>query len=121
MLMILGLSQAWAQRQISGQVTADGNGSSLPGINVLVQNTTVGTVTDIDGNYSISVTGDNPVLTFSSIGYASQLVEVNGRSTINVVMQEDVQQLGEVVVTALGVERETKALQYSLTKSPVKT
>lgn len=116
MLMGLCLSQAFAQRQVNGKVTADGDGGPLPGVNVLVQGTTVGTVTDIDGNYSISVTGDNAVLSFSSIGYATQTAEVNGRSTVNISMSEDVQQLGEVVVTALGVERETKALQYSLTE-----
>ena len=114
MLMAACVTQVWAQRQVSGQVT--GEGEPLPGVNVLLQGTTVGTVTDIDGNYNINVTGDNPVLSFSSIGYASQNVEVGNRSVVNVTMEVDIQQLGEVVVTALGVERETKALQYSITE-----
>ncbi|MEQ9437587.1 MAG: SusC/RagA family TonB-linked outer membrane protein [Cyclobacteriaceae bacterium] len=114
-LIMLCLSQVWAQRQVSGKVSGEDN-DPLPGINVLVQGTTVGTVTDIDGNYSISVTGENPTLTFSSIGYASQTIEVGARSVVNIAMKEDIQQLGEVIVTALGVERETKALQYSITE-----
>ena len=113
-LLAVCATHVWAQRQVSGRVT--GEGEPLPGVNVLQQGTTVGTVTDIDGNYNISVTGDNPVLSFSSIGYASQNVQVGNRSVVDVVMDVDIQQLGEVVVTALGVERETKALQYSISE-----
>ncbi len=115
MLLAFCVSYSWAQeRQVSGKVT--GEGEALPGVNVLLQGTTVGTVTDIDGNYTINVTGNNPVLSFSSIGYASQNVEVGNRSVVDVVMEVDIQQLGEVVVTALGVERETKALNYSVSE-----
>ncbi len=108
-------SMAWAQRQISGKVT--GEGEALPGVTVILQGASgVGNVTDVDGNYTIDVSGDNPVLVFSFIGYTSQTVEVGNRSVVDVTMEVDVQQLSEVVVTALGVERETKALQYSITE-----
>jgi len=113
MLLAFCVSYSWAQeRQVSGKVT--GEGEALPGVNVLLQGSTVGTVTDIDGNYTINVTGDNPVLSFSSIGYASKNVEVGNRSVVDVELDVDIQQLGEVVVTALGVEREKKALSYAV-------
>lgn len=98
---------------VTGTVT-DEDGDSLPGANVLLQGTTIGTVTDIDGNYRITVQGDNPVLLISSVGYQSQTVEVSGRSTIDVQMNADLTQLGEVVVTAFGMEREKKALTYTV-------
>ncbi len=112
--MTASVTHLWAQRQVSGKVSD--SGEPLPGVNILLKGTTVGTVTDVDGNYNISVSGDNPVLTFSSIGYATQEVQVGNQSTINVNLEADIQQLGEVVVTALGVERSTKALQYSISE-----
>ena len=113
--LTLGLSPGWAQQNVTGTITDAQDGGALPGVNVVVAGTTQGTITDIDGNYSISTPGDG-TLVFSSIGYAEQRVEVNGRSTIDVTMSEDVQELQEVVVTALGVERSTKALQYSISQ-----
>jgi len=97
---------------VSGKVTGEGEG--LPGVNILVQGTTIGTVTDIDGNYSINTEGDNPVLVFSSVGYQTMEVPVNGRSIVNVDLEVDLTQLGEVVVTALGIEKDRKALGYSV-------
>lgn len=114
LMLTASVSCVWAQRQVSGKVTDADEGSSLPGVNVLVKGTTIGTVTDIDGNYSITVSGDNPVLTFSSIGYVTQDVAVNNRSTVDLALSTDVQQLTEVVVTALGVERDEKSLSYSV-------
>ena len=113
-VLIFSVSGVWAQRQISGQVTGTDGSGSLPGVNVLVKGTTIGTVTDIDGNFSLSTAEENPVLTLSSIGYATQEVEVGSRSTVNVSMEPDVQELSEVVVTALGMERDVKALPYSV-------
>ncbi|MEM9676367.1 MAG: carboxypeptidase-like regulatory domain-containing protein, partial [Bacteroidota bacterium] len=114
LMLTASVSYVWAQRQVSGKVSDADEGSSLPGVNVLVKGTTIGTVTDIDGNYTITVSGDNPVLTFSSIGYATQDVAVGNRSTIDLSLNPDVQQLSEVVVTALGVERDEKSLSYSV-------
>jgi TonB-linked SusC/RagA family outer membrane protein len=114
LMLTASVSYVWAQRQVSGKVTDADEGSSLPGVNVLVKGTTTGTVTDIDGNYSITVSGDDPVLTFSSIGYTTQDVAVGNRSTVDLALNPDVQQLSEVVVTALGVERDKKALSYSV-------
>ncbi|MEK6477823.1 SusC/RagA family TonB-linked outer membrane protein [Catalinimonas sp. 4WD22] len=115
-LMIASVTYAMAQRQITGRIIDSEDNGPLPGVNVLVKGTTTGTVSDIDGNYSISVSGDNAILTFSSIGYSTQEITVGNQSTINVQMAADVQSLQEVVVTALGVEREKKALGYSITE-----
>lgn len=102
------------ERVVQGIVRGMENGNPLPGVNVLVKNTTTGTVTDINGNYSINVPNDDDVLVFSSIGYITQEVVVNGRSVIDVTLTEDVQSLEEVVVTALGIEKEKKALGYAV-------
>ena len=111
MFFALTLS-AYAQ-QITGTVTDD-NGVPLPGATVVVQGTSVGVSTDFDGNYSISASqGDT--LVFSFVGYASQSVAVGSSSTVNVQLQPD-NTLDEVVVTALGVKRNTKALGYSVTE-----
>ncbi len=98
---------------VSGRVT-DENRQTLPGVNIIVKGTTQGTTSDAAGEYKITVPDENAVLVFSFIGYASQEVVVNARTTIDVAMVIDVQSLGEVVVTAIGVERKTKSLGYAV-------
>ncbi|MDP2413519.1 SusC/RagA family TonB-linked outer membrane protein [Daejeonella sp.] len=96
---------------IRGKVV-DSKGETLPGVSVRVKGTAVGTTTDAQGNFVLNAP-DNGTLVFSYIGYISQEVTVNSRSTINVTMVEDSQMLGEVVVTALGIERSSKSLNYA--------
>ncbi|SEI75303.1 TonB-linked outer membrane protein, SusC/RagA family [Dyadobacter sp. SG02] len=104
--------QAFAQdKQVSGVVTAD-DGSVLPGVNITLKGTTRGITTDIDGKYSISAPSSG-TLVYSFVGYLSQSIVVGSKSTINVTLAADAQQLGEVVVTALGISRERKSLGYS--------
>ena len=100
-------------RAITGTVTAVDDDSTLPGVNVLVQGTTIGTITDVEGNYRISVPGDDAVLVFSFVGYTAQNVEVGSQSEINVQLESDVAQLEDVVVTALGITKEKRTLTYS--------
>lgn len=100
-------------RVITGKVTSSEDGSSLPGVNVVIKGTTNGTVTDIDGNYKLSVPEDGGILVFSFIGLESQEAEIGSRSTIDALMDSDIQQLSEVVVTALGVTREVASLGYA--------
>ena len=88
---------------ISGNVSSAEEGP-LPGVNVLLKGTTTGTVTDLEGNYRLSVPEDGGTLVFSSIGYANQEVEIGNQSTINVTMAEDVQSLSEVVVIGYGTQ-----------------
>ena len=96
---------------IRGKVV-DSKGETLPGVSVRVKGTAVGTTTDAQGNFVLNAP-DNGTLVFSYIGYISQEVTVNSRSTINVTLVEDSQMLGEVVVTALGIERSSKSLNYA--------
>ncbi|HEX3008408.1 MAG TPA: SusC/RagA family TonB-linked outer membrane protein [Bacteroidales bacterium] len=100
------------QQTVSGAVT-DAKGEPLTGVNIVVEGTTIGTVTDFDGKYVVTVPNDNAVLIFSFVGYLSKKEVTGGRTTINVTMEEDIQNLQEVVVTALGIKREKKALSYS--------
>lgn len=99
---------------VKGQVK-DAKGDGLPGVSVKIKGTTSGSTTDLNGNYSISAP-DNGTLVFSYIGYVNQEVPINGQSTVNIVLNEDVKNLNEVVVTALGIRREKKALTYAVTE-----
>ncbi|WP_373517957.1 SusC/RagA family TonB-linked outer membrane protein [Pricia sp.] len=101
--------------EVSGTVTDD-SGSPLPGASILVKGTGSGTTSDFDGNYSITVPGNNAVLVFSYIGFTSKEIVVNGQSTINTTLQESAENLSEVVVTALGIERDRKTLGYATAK-----
>jgi len=100
---------------VTGTVSDDA-GVPLPGVNIVEKGTNNGVSSDFDGNYSITVSGGNAVLVFSSLGMRTIEVSINGRSAINLTMQEDAEQLGEVVVTALGISREKKSLGYAVTE-----
>jgi len=107
---------AWAQeRVVSGKVTSSEDGSTLPGVNVVLKGTTNGTVTDVDGNFRLNVPSTGGTLVFSFIGLQTQEVAVGERSIIDISMGLDVQQLTEVVVTAQGIERERKSMGYAST------
>lgn len=111
---MLGSSELWAQeRVVSGRVTDATDGTGLPGVNVVIQGTTTGTVTDVEGNYNLTVPAGAGTLVFTFVGMATQEVEIGGRSQIDVSMESDVSQLGEVVVTALGIERDKSSLGYA--------
>lgn len=92
---------------------SDEYGEPLIGVSVLVQGTTTGTITDIDGNYTLEILNDEAVLEFSYIGYQKISLRVAGASSFNIIMKEDAQQLNEVVVTAMGIERKEKSLTYA--------
>lgn len=106
------LSQAQS-RTISGKVASAEDGSALPGVNVIEKGTTNGVVTDADGRYRIDVSSDNATLVFTFIGLKAQEVPLVGRTSVDVPMAQDVEQLSEVVVTALGIERSVKSLPYA--------
>lgn len=91
---------------ITGTVI-DETGNPLPGVNVVVKETTLGTVTDAEGKYSINVPDDNSVLVFSFIGYTTQEISVTGRTSIDVTLQEDVTSLNEVVVVGYGTQKKS--------------
>jgi TonB-linked SusC/RagA family outer membrane protein len=100
--------------QVKGKVTSKIDGFSLPGVTVLEKGTSNGTVTNINGEYSLNLRSANPVLVFSYIGFDSQEIVVNNRTTIDLAMEENTQSMSEVVVTALGIERDKRSLGYSV-------
>ncbi|QIP14137.1 SusC/RagA family TonB-linked outer membrane protein [Spirosoma aureum] len=114
--VLLMLSAPTLAQTISGKVTNAGDGASLPGVTIVEKGSTKGTVTDSDGNYSINLSSPQATVIFSYIGFVAQEVSAAGRSTINVSLKEDATQLGEVVVTALGIAKDKKALGYSVTE-----
>jgi len=111
MLVLLGTVSLSAQVSVSGVITGS-DGSPLIGVNVLEVGTSNGTVTDLDGGYNISVASTESSLRYSYTGYADQTIDVGTQNVIDLVMTEGVQ-IDEVVVTALGVSREKKALSYA--------
>ncbi len=112
--LVFALAGFAQDRVITGRIVAKEDGSALPGVNVLVKGTTVGTVTDVDGNFRVSVSSNDATLVFSFIGYQTQELVVGDRTVIDLQLDTDVHQLAEVVVTAQGLERDQRSLGYSL-------
>lgn len=109
------VSQAVSQQDkhsIKGTIS-DESGEPLIGVSIKIQGTTIGTITDLDGNYTLEVSDNKAVLEFSYIGYKTITLPVEGTKSFNVVMKEDSQQLGEVVITAMGIERKSESLTYA--------
>lgn len=96
-------------------IIKDATGEAVIGASVIVKGTTTGTVTDLDGNFSLKGVKKGDVLRISYVGYETQEVTFKG-GDINVVLKDDAKSLNEVVVTALGMKRETKALGYAVTE-----
>lgn len=117
-LFILFIALSWqfthAQQAITGTVTSADDGSPLPGVNVIIKGTTNGVITDLNGSYTIEVPSDASVLTFSFVGMKSLEEEIGNRTTIDVVLESDLLNLDEVVVTAFGVERSKKSFGYAI-------
>ncbi len=114
MLAFIGLQSVEAQRTITGTVTSVEDGLVLPGVSVLIKNTTTGVVTDVSGKYSISVPSGDVTLVFQFLGMMKKEVATGNSSKINVALEPDDVGLEEVVVTAIGIKRKTKALGYAV-------
>lgn len=114
-VLIVGTTfSAFAQnRTVTGRVTSEDEPEGIPGVNILVKGSMVGSITDIDGNYSVAVPEGSTTLVFSFVGYMPQEVNIGNRNTVDIVLQQDVNELSEVVITALGVERNRNELAYS--------
>jgi len=113
-MLLIGLQAAYAQRTISGRVTSSEDGSSIPGATVLVKGTTIGAITDVDGKYTLAVPADKNVLLVSFVGMKTQEITLGESNVLDVVLNPDVLMLEDVVITALGIQREKKALGYSV-------
>ena len=115
MMVFLAIqSTLWAQNRISGTVTNDNDKSALAGVSVVVKGTNTGTSTDGTGNYSISAPAGS-TLVFSFIGYGTKEVAVGNQTRVDIALAETSEALQEVVVTALGIKKESKKLGYATT------
>ena len=113
--VFVGVNLLQAQQKVTGVITSSEDGSPIPGVNVVVKDQpTIGTATDIEGRYTLTVPSGANVLLFTSIGMEDKEVEINGQSEINLTMEPAFLTVDEVVVTALGISREKKALGYSV-------
>ncbi|MDR1745790.1 MAG: carboxypeptidase-like regulatory domain-containing protein, partial [Tannerella sp.] len=103
-ILSMGTLVAFGQKRVTGTVT-DANGEAVIGANVVEKGTANGSITDIDGKFSLDVSGNNAVLRVSFIGYVTQEVAVGSQTTLNIVLQEDSQTLDEVVVVGYGTQK----------------
>ena len=115
---------AQEEKQVSGKVTSQEDGSAVPGVNIVVQGTSKGTTSDAEGNYSIQLGPSENTLVFSFVGFKPTTVQVEGQSTINVALESDITSLEEVVVVGYGTQREkdlTSAISTVKSEDIVKT
>ena len=103
--LMISSSLAYSQTVVRGKII-DEAGVALPGVNVLVKGSTVGTTSDANGSYSLEVSGENTVLVYSFIGYETQEATVGGRSVIDISLVPSIESLAEVVVVGYGVQRQ---------------
>ena len=113
-MLCLSLFAAKAQdRTVTGTVTSSEDKESIPGVNVVVKGTGIGTITDMDGKYALDVPSDKSIMIFSYIGLETTEIAVGTRTVLDVEMVSDLLQLSEIVVTAMGLEKEKRTLHYS--------
>ncbi len=113
MMVLISSTTLFAQRTITGTVTSSEDGLALPGVNVIVQGTTTGSITSADGTYSLDVPAGDVSLQFSFIGYMIKVVPVGSSTVIDAVLDPSAFEMDEVVVTALGIQRQEKTLTYA--------
>ncbi len=113
LMLILGGGTAKAQRLITGKVTTK-DGVGLAGVSVQEKGLTHGTATNVNGEFSLKLSGTSSVLVFSFVGFATREVTVANESVLNIILLEDNKQLSEVVVTAMGIKKEIKRVGYSI-------
>ncbi|MDO5979099.1 SusC/RagA family TonB-linked outer membrane protein [Flavivirga spongiicola] len=105
LISTLLLGSALNAQTITGTVS-DNNGA-IPGVNIIIKGTLIGTTTDFDGNYNIEITNSNAILVFSMMGYTTQEISVNGQSQINVLLSEDLQALDEIVLVGYSLRKKS--------------
>lgn len=116
LLFFMSSAGLYAQKTVSGTVTSYEEGSGIPGVSILIKGTQNGTVTDLDGKYTIKVPGESTILVFSFVGKETQEITVGAQSKINVSLKTTAIELEGTVITALGISREKKSLGYSTQK-----
>lgn len=118
-LLLFLVTSIYAQKNIKGNVTDAITGEVLPGVSIMVKNTTRGTSTDFDGNFTIAVK-KGEILKFSFIGFKTKEIVFKNQSFLKAVLEEDNAQLDEVIITSLGIKKEKKALGYAATELKAK-
>lgn len=113
LLLCIGVVGAYAQRTITGKVTSAEDKSTIPGATVIVKGTTIGTITDMDGKYTIIVPANKNILMFSYVGMITVEKTLGESNVLDVVLSASIQELEGIVVTALGIPREKKSLGYA--------
>jgi TonB-linked SusC/RagA family outer membrane protein len=113
-LMITTLTFAQNPHIVTGTVTNAEDNSTIPGVSVAIKGTSTGTITDVNGKYSINVPDNNSVIHFSFIGFETQELVVGNKTTIDIQLQPTIENIDEVVITALGIKRQEKSLGYSV-------
>ena len=113
LVWMFSMLNAYSQKTVQGTVYAKSDGNPLPGVTVLVKGTTTGTTTDIDGKYSMMLPEGKDLLVYKYLGMLDQEVTVGNQSIIDVKLVDDASELQEVVVTALGIEKDSRALAFS--------
>lgn len=101
------------QSRITGTITDATTGEALVGVNITIEGTTTGTITDASGKFSLETPGQNQVLVISYIGYETQRITYTGQQVIDIKISPSLQALSEVVVTSLGIKREARSLGYA--------
>lgn len=114
LMLFIGMQVANAQRTISGTVTSSEDKSPIPGATILVRGTTIGVITDVDGKFTLTVPQNQNMILVSYVGMKTQEITLGTDNVYNIVLEPEIKELEGVVVTALGITREKKALGYSV-------
>lgn len=116
MAAVLFCTYASAQqgRRITGRISVSTDGSPVQGASILVKGTRIGTSSDHNGNYALTISGNDPVLVISAVGYKAQEVSVGNKSVVDATLEESSETLKEAVVTALGIQRDKRSLGYAV-------
>jgi TonB-linked SusC/RagA family outer membrane protein len=109
LIVLLPKNSVLQQQKVTGTITDASTGEPLPGVNILIEGTNQGVITDMSGNFSIEVPGPTSALVFSYVGYTTQRIEVGSQSIINISLALDITNLQEVVVVGYGTTRKTTA------------
>jgi TonB-linked SusC/RagA family outer membrane protein len=115
-IVVITPAEGVQQQIVTGTVTDNASGDPLPGVNIIIKGTSQGTTTDANGKFSLSIPDPNSVLVLSFMGFVTEEIGVSGRSVVDVKMAPDIKQISEVVVTALGIQKQARSLGYSTTE-----
>src|SRR5436190_19829272 len=113
LLVFVCLQSSGQDRTISGKIISSQDNLGIPGVSVVVEGTTIGTSTDADGKYSLSVPATAKRLRYSGVGLTTKFIDLTESNVVDVTMEPGAINLNPVVVTALGVPREEKSLGYA--------